>query len=74
MGVYGCLWESMGDLQKSMDKSEYEGVYDCYGSLFLSIGVYGCLREYGAYGNLQINMNMWVSIGIYGCLWKSMDK
>ena len=31
-----------------MDNYEYEGVYNCYGCLCVSMAVYRCLREYMA--------------------------
>ena len=47
------MWE------ESMDEYEYEGVYESYGSLGVSIGVYGCLSE---------SMDKYVSV--YDCLWE----
>ena len=44
--VYGCVWESMGDLEEPMVEYEYESVCESvYESSCMSMGVYGCLRD-----------------------------
>ena len=59
-GIY--LWESM-------DKYEYEGVYECYGSLCVSMGVYGCLREsMKEYEYVSFNEGLWEFVRVYGPL------
>ena len=58
---YTCLWESMRDLLESLDKYEYEGVYEFYGSLCVSMVVYGCLRD---------SMDKYKYDSVHECLWE----
>ena len=64
-----------------MDKYEYEGVHDFYGSLCVSIEVYRCLRGHKGFMGVWINMSSgWVcvSMSVYGhmqictCPWETM--
>ena len=57
MGIYEGLIVVYGGLWESMDKCEYESVYDYYGSLYMFKGVYG---------GSCININMLLSLGVYG--------
>ena len=53
-----------------MDKYEYEGVRECYGSLCVSMGVYGCLREsMDKYKYVSVHECLWKFVRVYGSLW-----
>ena len=57
----------MAGLEKSMDKYEYEGFYECYESLCVSTGFYGCLREsMDKYMFVSVCEGLWKFAHVYG--------